>query len=182
MLRSLFATAVLLLAAPAFATDYVQAPGSSLAFGGTYQGEAFSGTFPGFSSTLSFDPAQLSTARLEVSIPLATATTGNDDYDGELRGDAFFDAAEFPQARYTATTFRALGDGRYAADGTLSLHGASKPVTLAFEWKPGAMPVLTGKATVRRLDFGIGGGDWADTELIPDAIAVSTKVVFKPVR
>ena len=107
MLRSLFATAVLLLSGPAFATDYVQAPGSSLAFGGTYQGEAFSGTFPGFSSTLSFDPAQLSTARLEVSIPLATATTGNDDYDGELRGDAFFDAARFPQARYTATKFRA---------------------------------------------------------------------------
>ena len=156
MLRNVFATTALLLAAPAFATDYVQAPGSSLAFGGTYQGEAFSGTFPGFSSTLSFDPAQLSTARLEVTIPLAAATTGNDDYDGELRGEAFFDAARFPQARYTATKFRALGDGRYAADGTLSLHGASKPVTLAFEWKPGAMPVLTGKATVRRLDFGIG--------------------------
>ena len=181
MLRNVFATTALLLAAPAFAADYVQAPGSSLAFGGTYQGEAFSGTFPGFSSTLSFDPAQLSTARLEVSIPLATATTGNEDYDGELRGDAFFDAAKFPQARYTATKFRALGDGRYAADGTLSLHGASKPVTLTFEWKPGAMPVLSGKATVRRLEFGIGGGDWADTGLIPDAIAVSTKVVFKPV-
>jgi polyisoprenoid-binding protein YceI len=182
MLRNVFATTLLLLGLPAFATDYVQAPGSSLAFGGTYQGEAFSGTFPGFSSTLSFDPAQLSTARLEVSIPLAAATTGNDDYDGELRGEAFFDAARFPQARYTATKFRALGDGRYAADGTLSLHGASKPVTLAFEWKPGAMPVLTGKATVRRLDFGIGGGDWADTELIPDAIAVSTRVVFKRVK
>ena len=91
-------------------------------------------------------------------------------------------SARFPTAHYRATTFRHLGGDRYAADGTLSLHGASKPVTLTFEWKPGAMPVLSGKATVRRLDFGIGGGDWADTELIPDAIAVSTKVVFKPVR
>jgi polyisoprenoid-binding protein YceI len=39
--------------------------------------------------------------------------------------------------------------------------------------------VLTGKATVKRLAFGVGGGDWADTALIPDAIAISTKVVFK---
>ena len=167
-------------AAPAFAADYVQAPGSSLAFGGTYQGEAFSGTFPGFSSTLSFDPAQLSTARLEVSIPLAAATTGNEDYDGELRGDAFFDAAKFPQARYTATKFRALGGNQYAADGTLTLRGASKPVTLTFTWTPGAQPVLTGKATVKRLDFGVGGGDWADTSTIPNEVAISTKVVLKP--
>jgi polyisoprenoid-binding protein YceI len=173
---------LLALSMPAFAADYVQAPGSTLAFGGTYQGEAFSGTFPGFSSTLSFDPAQLATARLDVSIPLASATTGNADYDGELRGEAFFDSSRFPQARYVATTFRALGGNRYAADGTLTLHGASKPVTLTFEWKPGPAPELHGKATVRRLDFGIGSGDWADTELIPDAIAVSTRVVFTPVR
>jgi polyisoprenoid-binding protein YceI len=173
---------LLVLSMPAVATDYAQAPGSTLAFGGTYQGEAFSGTFPGFSSTLSFDPAQLAAARLDVSIPLASATTGNDDYDGELRGEAFFDSSRFPQARYVATTFRALGGNRYAADGTLTLHGASRPVTLTFEWAPGPAPELRGKATVRRLDFGIGGGDWADTELIPDAIAISTRVVFTPVR
>jgi len=181
MFRSLLALS-LLLSTPALAADYVQAPGSSLAFGGTYQGEAFSGTFPGFETQFSFDPAQLAAARLDVSIPLAMATTGNLDYDGELRGEAFFDAAKFPQARYTATRFRALGGNRYAADGTLSLHGATRPVTLTFDWTPGAMPVLSGKATVRRLEFGIGGGDWADTALIPDAIAISTRVVFRPAK
>ena len=98
------------------------------------------------------------------------------------RGDAFFDSAKFPQAKYSASKFRALGGNRYAADGTLSLHGVSKPVTLEFSWTPGAKPVLAGKATVKRLDFGVGGGDWADTELIPDAIAISTKVVFVPAK
>lgn len=185
MLRNSLPLALALLASlstPAIAADYVQAPGSTLVFAGTYQGEVFTGRFPGFTSTLSFDPAQLAASRLDVTIPLASATAGNDDYDSELRGEAFFDSARFPQARYTATTFRALGDNRYAADGTLSLHGASKPVTLTFEWTPGAAPVLAGKATVQRLDFGIGGGDWADTELIPDAIAISARVVFKPVK
>ena len=43
-----------------------------------------------------------------------------------------------------------------AADGMLSLHGISKPVTLEFTWTPGAKPVLSGKATVSRLAFPFG--------------------------
>lgn len=171
---------LLALSTPALAADYVQAPGSTLAFAGKYQGEVFVGRFPGFSTRLSFDPRQLEAARLEVTIPMATATTRNADYDGEMRGAAFFDAAKFPQARFVAGKFRALGGNRYAADGTLTLRGARKPVTLTFEWTPGANPVLFGRAAVQRLDFGVGGGQWADTKLLPDAIAVSTRVVFKP--
>ncbi|HVR81772.1 MAG TPA: YceI family protein [Luteimonas sp.] len=180
------ATAAVVLAAafvlPAFAADYAQAAGSTLVFAGTYQGEVFTGRFPGFSTRLSFDPQQLMSAKLEVDIPLATATTANADYDGEMRGEAFFAAAKFPQAHYRASKFRSLGGNRYAADGTLSLHGISKPVTLTFTWTPGAQPVLAGKATVKRLDFGIGSGDWADTSLIPNEIAISTKVVLTPAK
>jgi len=179
---ALFAVALLLATAPVYAVDYVQAPGSSLAFAGSYQGEVFTGRFPGFVTHLAFDPAQLGASKLDVAIPLASATTANADYDEQMRGDAFFDAAKFAQAHYTATQFRALGGNRYAADGTLSLHGVTKPVTLTFTWTSGAQPVLEGKATVNRLDFGIGSGDWADTSLIPNAIAVSTKVVFQPAK
>jgi len=176
-------TLLLLLAAdPVLAADYMQAPGSSLAFAGSYQGEVFTGRFPGFATRMRFDPAQLATSRLEVTIPLATATTANAEYDEQMRGDAFFDAGRYAQAHYVATKFRALGNGRYAADGILSLHGVSKPVVLAFTWTPGAQPVLAGKASVDRLDFGIGSGDWADTSLIPNAIAVSAKVVFQPAK
>ncbi|MEF9977517.1 MAG: YceI family protein [Thermomonas sp.] len=178
-MRNSLLLALALLCAPAFAADYVQAPGSTLVFAGAYQGESFTGRFPGFATTFRFDPKQLVASKLEVSIPLATAATSNADYDGELRGASFFDAAKFPRATYSATKFRALGGNRYAADGTLSLRGISKPVVLEFTWTPGAAPVLSGKATVKRLAFGVGGGDWADTALIPDAIAISTKVVFK---
>ena len=180
MLKSLSVALLALAALPALAADYVQAPGSTLAFAGKYQDEVFVGRFPGFATTLSFDPAQLAAAKLDVVIPLASATTGNSDYDGEMRGEAFFASAKFPQARYTATKFRSLGGNQYAADGTLSLHGIDKPVTLAFTWTPGAQPVLAGKATVRRLDFAVGGGDWADTGLIPNEIAISTRVVLTP--
>lgn len=173
---------LLLAASPAVAADYVQAPGSSLVFAGSYQGEVFTGRFPGFTTRLSFDPARLATSKLDVTIPLASATTANAEYDEQMRGDAFFDAGRYAQARYVATKFRALGNGRFAADGTLSLHGVSKPVVLTFTWSPGAHPVLAGKASVNRLDFGVGSGDWADTSLIPNAISVSAKVVFQPAQ
>ena len=183
--RSPFARIALALAlctasCGALAADYVQVAGSSLQFAGTYQGDGFSGSFPGFRTTFSFDPKQLAAAKLDVAIPIASATVGNEEMDPEMRGTAFFDGQRFPQARYTATKFRALGGNRFAADGTLSLRGVTKPVTLAFTWTPGAKPVLQGSATVKRLDFGVGGGEWADTALLPNDIKVTTKVVFAP--
>ncbi len=169
----------LLFSMPALSADYTQATGSTLGFSGKYQGEAFNGQFPGFVTTFSFDPTKLTGAKLEVSIPLTTATTRNADYDSELRGTSFFNSKKFPQARYTATKFRALGGNKYAADGVLSLRGVSKPVMLTFTWTPGAKPVLAGTAVVKRLDFGVGGGEWADLGVIPNAINISIKVVFQ---
>ena len=172
------ALAALAIATPAAAADYVQAAGSSLTFASTYEGEVFTGRFPNFATKFSFDPKQLATSKLDVTIPLTGVTTANAERDDALKGADFFSIAKFPQARYTAAKFRSLGGNQYAADGTLSLRGISKPVTLTFTWTPGAQPVLTGKATVKRLDFGVGGGDWADTSTLPNEVAVSTKVVF----
>ena len=176
------AALVALMAAPVHAADYVQAAGSTLVFATKYDGEVFTGNLPGFLTRLSFDPAKLAEAKLDVTIPLAGAKTGNDDRDAALQGSDFFDVAKFAQAHYSATKFRSLGGNQYAADGTLDLRGVSKPVTLTFTWTPGAAPVLSGKATVKRLEFGVGGGDWSDTSSLPNEVAVSTKVVFKAVK
>lgn len=174
------AGAMLLASAPLLAADYVQAPGSTLAFASQFEGEVFTGHFSQFSTTLRFDPEQLDQARLEVRIGLASATTANPERDQTLQGGDFFSSAVFPQARYLATGFRHLGDNRYAADGTLSLRDVSRPVTLTFTWTEGATPVLAGKATVQRLEFGVGGGDWSDLAMIPGAVAISTRVNLQP--
>ena len=174
--------AMMAAAVPAIAADYVQAPGSTLIFASKYDGEVFTGKFASFTTRMSFDPAKLAASKLDVVIPLAGTSTGNADRDSTLSGGDFFNVGKFAQARYTATKFRALGGNQYAADGTLSLRGVSKPVTLTFTWTPGAQPVLAGKATVKRLDFGVGSGDWTDTSTIPNEVAVSTKVVFKPAK
>lgn len=179
-MKKLLATALLSLAAlPAFATDYVQQAGSTLSFTSSYDGEAFSGKFGGFVTAFSFDPANLAAAKLDVVINLAGTNSGNGDRDSTLVGADFFNVAKFAQARYVATKFRSLGKNQYAADGTLTLRGVSKPVTLNFNFVPGANAVLAGKATVKRLDFNVGGGDWADTKTIPNDVAIDTRVVLK---
>ena len=172
--------AVAATALPAQGADYVQAEDSSLEFSSSYDGEAFSGAFGGFDTRLSFDPARPQDARLVVDIRLSGTDTGNTDRDDTLASSDFFAVEQFARASYRATGFRALGGNRFAAEGELTLRGVSKPVTLEFTWTPGPQPVLAGEATVKRLDFGVGGGDWADTETLPDAVAIRTRVVFKP--
>lgn len=182
-IKSLALAAALFAAvAPAFAADYVQQTGSTLTFATQYQGEVFAGNFPGFTARMSFDPANLTNSKLDVVIPLAGTNSKNAERDDTLKGADFFNIAKFAQARFTATKFRSLGGNNYAADGSLNLRGATKPVTLTFTWTAGDKPVLAGKATVKRLDFGVGGGEWADTSIIPNEVAVSTKVVFAPAK
>lgn len=163
----------------AIAADYRQVAGSTLAFAGEYDGETFSGTFPGFQATLRFDPARPADARLDVVVPLASVDTDSSERDDMLRDAAFFAVARHPQARYTATGFREDGEGGYVAEGTLELRGIRAPVTLRMEWHPGDRPVLEARASVSRTRFGVGSGDWADTSILPDAIAVSARVVLQ---
>lgn len=152
------------------------AKSSTLGFSGTYQGDAFDGRFKTFDAAIAFDPAQLATSRFDVRINLASADTANSERDESLRGADFFDSAHTPVATYTATKFRSLGGNRYAADGALNLHGINKPVTLTFAWANGATPALVGDALVNRLDFKVGGGQWADTSLIGNAVKVHTSL------
>jgi len=169
-----------MLATTVNATEYVQARGSALSFATTYDGMVFTGRFPEFQTTLHFDPDDLASARLDVTIPLASALTGNSERDSTLKTSDFFNVARFAQARYSAREFRALGDGRYAAEGVLQLKGIEKPVTLTFTWEPGTPAILTGSASVQRLDFDVGINDWADTRTIPNEVSIATKVRLRP--
>ena len=147
-----FLCALLMLAGalPAMAADWVTRPGSWLQFETSYDGEPFEGRFERFVPVLRFDPARLDDARFDVRIDLASAGTGHDERDEVLAGVE------------------------------LTLRGVTRPVALAFTWRAGAQPVLDGEATVPRLAFGIGTGDWADTALLPDAVKVRTHLVLQP--
>jgi polyisoprenoid-binding protein YceI len=165
----------------AYATDYKQEASSTLGFSASYQGENFSGRFSKFESVIRFDPARLDQSRFDVKIQLGSANTQNSERDEVLLDSEFFNAKLQPQARYIASKFRSLGQNRYVADGVLSLRGVNKTVPLTFTWTPGAKPVLTGTAQIKRLDFKVGTGDWTDVELIPNLVTVNTKLTLSPI-
>ena len=163
------ATLLLALALPgiAAATDYTVQPASStLGFSNTFQGESFDGHFGQWTAAISYDPANLATSKFDVEVTLASAKTGDSDRDSALPGKDFFDAAKFPVAHFATTGFRRQGDD-VTADGNLTLRGVTKPVSLDVTFKPQAGgAVLDVAGMVKRLDFGVGSGDYADTSVI----------------
>ncbi len=177
--KQIIALFLLMNTLPVAAQDWQMSAGSSLGFSSRFQGEAFTGQFKRFSPQIRFDPKKLAQARFDVSIDLSSADSRNSERDDTLKTSDFFDVKKAPTARYTASVFKDLGKGRYQANGLLSLRGIRKPVTLVFSWVPGKNPVLRGEATLNRLDFGIGTGDWADTEMLPNAVKVSTTLLLR---
>lgn len=171
--------ALLALAGTAQAKDWTVDPSSTLGFAGNYQGEKFSGKFQKFDAKIALDPANLATAKLEVDVDVTSTTTGNADYDGELKGSAFFDYAKFPKARFVSTAVREEG-GKLVADGNLTIRDKTKPVQLKLDFKPaGSGATLDVQAALKRLDFDVGTGEWTDTSLISGDIAVTSHLVLK---
>lgn len=171
---------LLLTVAPAHAADWVAAPDQSrLGFTGTAQGERFEGRFGRFEPQIRFDPTDLASARFEVRIEVASADTANAERDEALHSHDFFAVRRHPHATYVAETFRELGDGRYAADGELTLRGVTRPVTLEFSWTAnGEQAVLEGESVLKRLDFDVGGGEWADEEAVANEVQVRTRLLL----
>ena len=159
----------LVLAAPCAATaaDYtVQPATSTLGFSGTFQGASFNGQFGQWTAAISYDAAKLASSKFDVTVALASVKTGDKDRDGALPGSDFFDVAKFPQAHFVTTGFHQNGT-QVVADGMLTLRGVTKPVSLVVTFKPqGSGATLDVSGTVKRLDFGVGTGDYADTSVI----------------
>jgi polyisoprenoid-binding protein YceI len=176
-MKALFSALLLLVVAtPAavIASDYtVQPATSTLGFAGTFQGAAFDGTFGNWTAAISYDAAHLATSKFDVNVNLASVKTGDKDRDTALPGADFFNIAKFPQAHFVTTGFRQNG-AQVIADGKLTLHGVTKPVALNVTFKPqGSGGVMEVSGSIKRLDFGVGGGDYADTSVIAADVKVS---------
>ena len=157
------------------ATEWRADPAASkLEFVGEYMAEDLPGHFEAFTPQIRFARSDLANARFDVEIDLASARTGDEEWDGYLAGAEFFNVAAAPKARYTADKFEARGEG-FAALGTLELRGIRKPVALEFSFEEtGDTARLVGSAKFSRLDFDVGLGEWEDPELIGHPVRVET--------
>lgn len=163
----------------ASAADYTVQPATSkLGFTSNFQGQSFDGSFGKWTAAISYDPAKLSTSKFDVEVDLASAKTGDNDRDGALPGTDFFNVAKFPKAHFVTTGFRQNGS-QVVADGNLTLRGVTKPVSLNVTFKPqGNGATLDVSGTVKRLDFGVGGGEYADTSVIGPDVKINAHLTL----
>jgi polyisoprenoid-binding protein YceI len=173
--------AALLLPLASTAAEWRVDPAESrLGFRAEAQGEAFDGRFARFEARIRFDPAALDAARFEVDIALDSVDSRNSERDEMLIEPEFFDVSAERSARYRATRFEALGDGRFRALGELTLRGVTRPVPLDFTWQAATGgATLEGSAELDRLAFEVGSGDWADADVIAHAVQVTTRLVLR---
>lgn len=161
------------------AADYTVQPASSkLGFTSNFQGQSFDGTFGKWTAAISYDAAKLAASKFDVEVDLTSAKTGDNDRDGALPGPDFFNAAKFPKAHFVTTAFRQNG-AQVVADGNLTLHGVTKPVSLNVTFKPQSTgATLDVAGSVKRLDFGVGSGEYADTSVIGPDVKINAHLTL----
>jgi polyisoprenoid-binding protein YceI len=163
------------------ATGYSADPQQSrLEFVGVQAGAEFKGAFHKFSADIEFAPDALASSRFDVQIDLKSVDSMDKDRDTTIRGPDIFDVAHYPTAHYLTRSFTKTAAG-YAAVGALTLRGVTKDVPIDFRFTQGATGAkLEGSAKLKRLDFGVGQGDWKSTEWVADAVKISFSLVLKP--
>ena len=89
------------------------------------------GRFLGVDGTVVIQP-DIEQSSVEVEIDMASVNSGDDTRDNHLRSADMFDVIAHPIATYRSTALRVDGD-RGRIDGTLTIKGVTRPVTLDVE-------------------------------------------------
>jgi len=165
--------------AAAWQTDAAE---SRLGFTAVQAGGEFDGNFASFRPDIVFDPDDLSACRFSVMIDTASVATGDPDRDAALKGDDFFASERWPTARFEADRFSPAGAGRFEASGRLTLRDVTRDVNVGFSFEQdpdGRTAHLRGGTVIRRLDFGVGQGEWRDTAWIGDEVRIRFSLVLQ---
>jgi polyisoprenoid-binding protein YceI len=180
LIRRFAPSALLLLAASLAAAQGAQqvvAAQSEIGFTSKQMGVPVDGKFRKWDAQMSFDPKKLDASRVAFTIDTGSASFGSPETDAEVPKAAWFNAAKFPQASFQSSAIKAVGANRYEVAGKLtikgSVHDVVVPVALA---QAGPVTTATGAFTIKRLDFKIGEGEWADTSMVANDVQVKFKL------
>jgi polyisoprenoid-binding protein YceI len=169
-----------LLATPAaHAVEYrtVLPAQSSIGFEFVQMGVKIPGGFKRFATQMNFDPARPETARATIEIDLASIDAGSPEADEESAGKLWFNRSAFPKARFVSSKISALGENRYEMRGTLTIKGKSRELVVPVRYTPGKDTArFDGGFVLKRLDFGIGEGMWADVGTVANEINVKFSI------
>ena len=121
------------------------------------------GDFTSVSGSLSLDPAHVSAAKVNISIPVASVSTTNAKLDGELKSPDWFGAVAYPTIAFVSTKVVPNGANKATITGNLTFHGVTKPVVLKASFNGAGVNPLDKKytvgfnasTTIKRSDFGV---------------------------
>jgi polyisoprenoid-binding protein YceI len=121
------------------------------------------GEFDGPAGTATFDPADLSTLRIDATLDARTINTRNKDRDADLKSELFFDVKKYPRITFKSRQVTVEGAGKLKVLGDLTIHGVTKPVTLAVDGPTQAITDIwggtrigaTATTAINRRDFGL---------------------------
>lgn len=170
--------ATALTAAHAVEFNQLQPGKSALTFVSRQMNVPVEGQFKSFRSKLAFDPAKPAAAKAELEIDLASIDAGSKDANDEVAGKAWFNTKEFPVARFVSTSVKPLGGNRFEISGKMTLKGRTldltTPVTVRQE---GSSGTFEGGLILRRADYGIGDGMWADFGTVANEVQIKFRLV-----
>lgn len=139
------------------------------------------GAFKRFKGQLSFDPAKPAGAHAELEIDMAGVDVGSAEANEEVAGKLWFNTRAFPTARFVSSGVKALGKDQYEVAGKMSIKGrtvdARAPATFR---QDGRNAVFEGSFVLKRADYGIGEGIWADFGTVANEVQIRFRLVAAP--
>ena len=157
---------------------------SEIRFVAKQAGGSVEGRFRKWKANVDFRPKDLANSKAAFEIELASIDLASEETETEIRRPAWFDTAKFPIARFESASVRSVGGDRYEIDGRLSMKGITRDVSVpvALRKDAGGNSVAEGQFTVKRLDYKVGEGMWADTSAIADDVVIRIRMVLPPVQ
>lgn len=158
------------------------ASSGELTFAGAVEDTGFTGRFGEFSVRYCLAGETPEDHEIRVTVGLASADSDNRDRDEALRGPEFFAVERHPTAVWESTGVR-REDGKYVADGELSLKGITAPQSIRYELTPDGETIIargrftmSGGTRVDRQRFDVGTGEFADPEFVRNEVVVEFEV------
>jgi polyisoprenoid-binding protein YceI len=180
-MTAVLALAVVPFALPALAQapQKVAAEKSQIRFTFRQMNVPVEGRFGKFDATVAFDPKKPEATKAEFEVDLGSIDLGSPEGETEARRKPWLNIESFPKAKFVASSVKATGPGRYEATGPLSIKGVSQNITAPFTLvDAGGLRTVEGQFALKRLQFKIGEGVWADTETVADEVTVRFKFVI----
>ncbi|TAE26608.1 MAG: polyisoprenoid-binding protein [Candidatus Kapaibacterium sp.] len=88
------------------------------------------GVFKKFTAQMESSAADFSDAKIEFEADVNSISTNNEQRDGHLKSDDFFNAEKFPTMRFVSTDITKKGEDELLVNGNLTIRDLTHPITL----------------------------------------------------